>query len=138
MVTKKSICKKKILRSDNAPKPIGPYSQGVKISCGSGCGDFVFLSGQIGIVPETGEIAKGLIEQTHQVMKNISEVLRSCECSLSDVVKSTVYLKNLNDFAEFNEVYAGYFGENPPARTTIEVSSLPRGALIEIDVIAHK
>lgn len=122
----------KVLRTQGAPQPIGPYSQGIEID------GFLFLSGQIGLEPETGRLVDGLAQQTHQVMKNISAVLQSVGCSFSSVVKSTVYLKNMNDFAEFNKIYSEYFSENPPARTTVEVSALPRNALIEIEITAHK
>ncbi len=122
----------KVLHSRIAPQPIGPYSQGIEID------GFLFLSGQIGLKPETGQLADGLAQQTHQVIENIRTILQSVGCSLSSVVKSTVYLKNMNDFAEFNEIYSEYFSENPPARTTVEVSALPRNALIEIEITAHK
>lgn len=122
----------KIIHTQAAPQPIGPYSQGVEIN------GFLFLSGQIGLNPETGELATGLVQQTLQIVKNIQAVLQSEGCSLPNVVKSTIYLKNMNDFAEFNKIYSEYFKEDPPARTTVEVSALPRNALIEIDVIAHK
>ncbi len=128
----------KILYAQNAPQPIGPYSQGIEVD------GFIFLSGQIGLKPD-GQISGVFADQTHQVMKNISAMLESAGCSFSDVVKSTVYLKTMNDFADFNKIYAEYFSSkkagqtvNPPARTTVEVSSLPRNALIEIDIIAHK
>ncbi len=121
-----------ILKTKSAPQPIGPYSQGVEID------GLLFLSGQIGISPETGELAQGLADQTNQVMKNIVSVLESAGCTLANVIKSTIYLKNMGDFSEFNGIYAGYFKENPPARSTVEVASLPRNALIEIEVIAHK
>ena len=87
---------------------------------------------------ETGELVSGLAEQTRQVMNNISAILQSVNASLSNVVKSTVYLKDINDFTEFNRIYSEYFKENLPARTTVEASALPRNALIEIDIIAHK
>ena len=122
----------KALHTQDAPQPIGPYSQGIETN------GFIFLSGQIGSKPETGEMAASLAQQTHQIMKNIQAVLQSEGCSFSHVVKSTVYLKNMSDFAEFNKIYSEYFRENPPARTTVEVSALPRNALIEIDIIAHK
>lgn len=121
-----------ILNTKSAPQPIGPYSQGVEID------GLLFLSGQIGLGPETGELAEGLVEQTHQVLRNIAAVLEAGGCTLSNVIKSTIYLKNMSDFAEFNKIYAEYFKENPPARTTIEVSSLPRNALVEVDIIAYK
>jgi len=129
----------KTLHTKDAPEPIGPYSQGIEIN------GFLFLSGQIGLNPKTGEMAVGLEQQTHQVMNNILSVLQSEGCSLSNVVKSTIYLKNMNDFAEFNKIYSDYFSkwihsekDNLPARTTVEVSALPRNALIEIDIVAHK
>ncbi|MFZ1082092.1 MAG: RidA family protein [Candidatus Kryptoniota bacterium] len=122
----------KVLHTKDAPQPIGPYSQGIEID------GFLFLAGQIGLKPETGEMAAGLTLQTHQVVKNISALLQSTGCSLSNVVKSTIYLQSMNDFSEFNKIYSEYFKENPPARTTVEVSALPRNALIEIDIIAHK
>ena len=122
----------KVLHTKDAPQPIGPYSQGIEID------GLIFLSGQIGLKPETGEMADNLAQQTHQVMKNVSTMLNSAGCSFGDVVKSTIYLKDITCFAEFNKIYSEYFTENPPARTTIEVSALPRNALIEIDIIAHK
>ncbi len=122
----------KVIRTKDAPQPIGPYSQGIEVD------GFLFLAAQIGLKPETGEMTDGLTQQTHQVMKNISAVLQSVGYSFSNVVKSTIYLQSINDFAEFNKIYSEYFKENPPARTTVEVSALPRNALIEIDIIAHK
>ncbi len=122
----------KTLKTSKAPQPIGPYSQGIEIS------GFIFLSGQIGLKPDTGEMVEGLAQQTHQVLKNVSALLESEGCSLSNVIKSTVYLRNMSDFAQFNQTYSEYFKDNPPARTAVEVSALPRNALIEIDVIASK
>ncbi len=122
----------KVIDAKGAPQPIGPYSQGIE------AGGFLFLSGQIGLNPHTGELASGLVQQVHQVMNNIHAVLKSEGCSFSNVVKSTIFLKNIGDFAEFNKIYSEYFKQDPPARTTLEVSALPRNALIEIDVIAHK
>ncbi len=122
----------KIIHTEGAPQPIGPYSQGIVID------GLLFLSGQIGIHPETGKMALDLSQQTSQVMNNIHAVLQSEGCSFSNIVKSTVYLKNMNDFAEFNKIYSEYFKNDPPARTTVEVSALPRNALIEIDIIANK
>ncbi|MCL5034869.1 MAG: RidA family protein [Bacteroidetes bacterium] len=121
-----------ILRTKSAPQPIGPYSQGIDMD------GLLFLSGQIGLSLETGEMVDGLANQTHQVLKNIAAVLEAGGCTLSNVIKSTIYLKNMSDFSEFNKIYAEYFKENPPARTTVEVSALPRNALIEIEIIAHK
>lgn len=120
------------IQTKGAPEPIGPYSQAIEID------GFVLLSGQIGLHPETGQLADGLTEQTDQAMKNISAILQSSGLSLANVVKSTIYLKNISNFVEFNKIYAIYFKESPPARTTVEVSALPRNALVEIDIIAHK
>jgi 2-iminobutanoate/2-iminopropanoate deaminase len=122
----------KKLYTKNAPEPIGPYLQGIEM------GGFIFLSGQIALKPDTGELVEGLAPQTHQVIRNIEAILDASGCTLANVVKATVYLRRMKDFAEFNQVYAGYFKENPPARTTVEVSALPKDALIEIDIIARK
>ena len=122
----------KKLYTKNAPEPIGPYSQGIET------GGFIFLSGQIALKPDTGELVEGLAPQTHQVIRNIEAILDASGCTLANVVKATVYLRRMKDFAEFNQVYAGYFKENAPARTTVEVSALPKDALIEIDIIARK
>lgn len=120
------------LYSKNAPEPIGPYSQGIEMD------GILFLSGQIALRPDTGELVEGLTPQTHQVLSNANAILKSAGCTLANVVKTTVYLRNMKDFPEFNKVYAEYFKENPPARTTVEVSALPKDALIEIDIIARK
>ena len=122
----------KIISTKSAPQPIGPYSQGIETD------GLIFLSGQIGLKPETGELVAGLIQQTHQVMRNVGALLDSAGSSFAKVLKTTVYIRNMGDFAQFNQVYGEYFKENPPARTTVEVSALPKNALIEIDVIAHK
>jgi 2-iminobutanoate/2-iminopropanoate deaminase len=122
---------KKHVVTPQAPRPIGPYSQGV-IS-----GGFLFCSGQIGIDPQTGELVGGGIEpQTEQVLKNLFAVLREAKMGPENVVKATVYLADLGDFGKMNEVYAREFAKDPPARTTIEAGALPKGAKIEIDVIA--
>ncbi len=121
------------VRTDKAPQPFrgAPYSQGVKL------GELVFVSGQIAIDPETNEFAGGTVsEQAERVFANIAAVLEAAGTSLSRVVRTTVYLDNLDDFDAMNEVYAQHVGQPPPARTTFEVSRLPAGALIEIDVIA--
>jgi 2-iminobutanoate/2-iminopropanoate deaminase len=122
----------KILNTKEAPQPIGPYSQGIESD------GLLFLSGQIGLKPETGELAEGVAAQTHQVIQNIRAVLGSAGCSLTNVVKSTVYLRSMSDFTQFNQIYGEYFKVNAPARTTVEVSALPKNALIEIDIIARK
>ena len=117
--------------TDNAPKAIGPYEQGIKV------GDFVYASGQIPLDPKTGAlVVGGIAEQTRQVMKNLRAVLEAGGSSLDRVVKATVFLKNIADFAAMNAVYAEYLGQAKPARSTVAVADLPRGALVEIDFIA--
>lgn len=122
---------KKIIQTDKAPKAIGPYSQGVIE------GDFLFTAGQIGISPTSGQIVQGGIkEETKQVLENIKALLIAGGADLKSIVKTTVYLTKPEDFTPMNEIYAQYFSSEPPARTTVFVSSLPKGALIEIDAIA--
>ncbi len=121
----------KTVATDKAPAAIGPYSQ-AQIS-----GGFVFASGQIPIIPETGEIAKGLEAQAHQVFKNISEILKAADSDISRVVKTTVFIKNMDDFAAINAIYAQYFKEPFPARTCVEVARLPKDVLLECEVIAE-
>ena len=122
---------KKHVVSSQAPKPIGPYSQGV-IS-----GGLLFVSGQIALDPETGELVQGGIEaQVEQVLKNIMAILKEAKMGAEHVVKATVYLADLADFPKLNEVYGRYLGKEPPARSTIQVGALPKGARVEIDVIA--
>ena len=117
--------------SKKAPKPVGPYSQAVSTN------GFVFLSGQIGINPKSGTIESDTIEgQTEQIIKNIEEVLKASKLGLENIVNTTCYLKNINDFKAFNEVYGKHFDKVKPARTTVEVSNLPLGALVEVSVIA--
>ncbi len=119
--------------TENAPKPIGPYSQGIEAA------GLLFISGQIPLDPATGELVSGGIrEQTQRVMENIEAILKAAGMDLSNVVYVTVFLKNLGMFNDFNEVYAKYFNNNKPARTTVEVNNLPRGALIEITAIAAR
>ncbi len=122
---------KKIVATDSAPKAIGPYSQAV-VSNG-----LAFLSGQIPLDPATGQIIDGdIAAQTARVLDNLSSVLAACGSSMSAVLKTTVYLKDMGDFARMNEVYARYFTENPPARATVEAARLPRDVRVEIDCIA--
>ena len=124
---------KSIVKTDKAPHAIGPYSQGVKAKCG----DLLFLSGQIPLDPSTGEVIQGGIEmQTQQVLRNLDELLKAGGSSLDLVVKTTVYLRNLDDFPKMNDVYSHFFRENAPARSTVEVSKLPRQVDVEIDAIA--
>jgi len=122
---------KEILRTDKAPQAIGPYSQGVR------AGGFVFFSGQIPLDPVTGQITGvDSVEQTEQVMKNIEEVLAAANLGFEDVVKTTIFLIDLADFAAVNEVYGRRFQKDPPARSTVEVKGLPRGSRVEIEVVA--
>jgi len=122
---------KEIVLSDNAPRPIGPYCQGVLV------GDFLFTSGQIGLDPGTGELVSPLVsEQTRKALDNLAQVLKARRLSLRDVVKTTVYLSDMKDFPELNRVYGEFFREQPPARTTVGVSSLPMNARVEIEAIA--
>ncbi|MBC7331434.1 MAG: RidA family protein [Synergistetes bacterium] len=124
---------KKKVTTNLAPKAIGPYSQGIK------CGNFLFVSGQIAIDPVTGEVIKGDIKaQTRRVLENIKAIVEAAGGTMESIVKTTCYLRDIALFKEFNETYSEFFGENPPARTTIEVSSLPKeNALLEIDAIAY-
>jgi 2-iminobutanoate/2-iminopropanoate deaminase len=122
---------KKHVESSQAPKPIGPYSQGV-IS-----GGLLFVSGQVPIDPDTGELVKGDIEvQAERALKNVMAILKEAKMGAEHVVKATVYLADLADFAKMNEVYSRYLGKEPPARSTVQVAGLPKGARVEIDVIA--
>ena len=121
---------KKIIFTKNAPLPVGPYSQAVA------CGNFVFVSGQIAIDPKTAKLVKGGFEiQTVQVLENIKSILESVKLSMSDVVKTSVFLGDFADFKVFNAVYARYFEQNPLARTTVQAGLMPE-VLVEIDVIA--
>jgi 2-iminobutanoate/2-iminopropanoate deaminase len=121
----------KYVATSHAPRPIGPYCQGV-IS-----GGFLFCSGQIAIDPETNELVDGDVAvQTEQVMQNLLAVLREAKMGPENVVKTTVFLADLADFARMNEVYSRHLGQKPPARTTAQAAALPRGARVEIDVIA--
>jgi 2-iminobutanoate/2-iminopropanoate deaminase len=122
---------KEVIYTEEAPKPIGPYSQAVK------AGNMLFVSGQIPIDPKTGEVVKGDIkEQTQQVLENIKTVLEAAGYTLNDVTMAFVFLADMNMFPEYNEVYAQYFKEKPPARVTVQAARLPRDVLIEIAVIA--
>ena len=120
-----------IVSTENAPSAIGPYSQAVKT------GNLVFVSGQIPIDPKTGEfVSDEVAEQTEQVLKNLSAVLEAAGSSLNNVVKTTVFLADMNDFAVMNEIYARFFGENKPARATVQAARLPRDARVEIECVA--
>jgi 2-iminobutanoate/2-iminopropanoate deaminase len=124
---------RKIIKTTDAPQAIGPYSQAVE------AGGFVFVSGQIPIDPKTGNVVQADIKgQTKQVMDNARAILMAAGCNMARVVKVTIYIKNMNDFASVNEVYGGYFPVDPPARATVEVSRLPKDVSIEMDFIAYK
>ena len=121
---------KEIIFTEKAPKPVGPYSQAIR------SGDFVFVSGQIAIDPETQKVVEGEIErQTAQVLENIKNILENVDLSLTDVVKTSVFLSDISDLQAFNRVYSKYFEKDPPARTTVQ-ANLMVGVLIEIDAIA--
>lgn len=124
---------KKIISTNKAPKAIGPYSQATEAN------GIVFVSGQIPLNPSTGEvIAGGINEQTKQVLDNVMAVLEAAGCNASNVLKTTCYLKSMNDFQAMNAVYASYFIENQPARAAVEVARLPKDVLIEIEAVAYK
>jgi len=122
---------KKVIKSDKAPEALGPYSQAIQ------AGDYLFTSGQVAIDPATGQLVKGEIrEQARQVMENLNAVLESAGADFSMVVKATVYLADINDFAELNGVYGEYFVSDPPARSAFQVAALPLGAMVEIEMVA--
>jgi 2-iminobutanoate/2-iminopropanoate deaminase len=122
---------KKIVSTEKAPKAIGPYSQAVCIE------NLVFTAGQVGLDPATMELVEGGVEaQTRQVLTNLKHVLESADSGLNFVVKTTVYLKDMRDFPNMNTIYAEFFAENPPARSTVQVAALPKEALVEIECVA--
>ncbi|MGA9352358.1 MAG: RidA family protein [Terriglobales bacterium] len=122
---------KEVISTEGAPKAIGPYSQAIR------AGGLLFTSGQVAIDPATQQVIAGdIAAQTDRVMKNLSAILETAGCSLEKVVRCTVFLKNMNDFGAMNEVYARYFKQSPPARSTVEVARLPKDVQVEIDVIA--
>ena len=122
---------RQVISTKDAPQAIGPYSQAIKAN------GFVFTSGQIAIDPSTQQVVTGDVgAQTERVLRNLSEILEAAGSGLGKVVRSTVFLKDMNDFAAMNQVYGKYFSSTPPARTTVEVARLPKNVLVEIDVIA--
>lgn len=124
---------KKTIETNDAPTAIGPYSQAVAAN------GFVFVSGQIALDPKTGQIIAGDVkDQAKRVMENAKAILAAAGCGMGNVVRTTIYLRNMADFAAMNEVYGGYFPADPPARATVEVSRLPKDALVEVDFIAVK
>lgn len=121
----------KEIKTNNAPQAIGPYSQAIQ------CGNLLFTSGQIPIIPETGELAEGLEAQAHQVFKNIKNLIEAAGSSIDNVVKTTVFIKDMNDFAKINEIYAEYFTEPYPARSCVEVARLPKDVSLEVETIVE-
>ena len=121
----------KVVRTEHAPAAVGPYSQAIIVD------GFVFASGQIGLSPETGEMQDGLVAQAEQIMRNIEAVLDSAGSSFDRVVKTTIFLTDMADFATVNGIYAKAFSAEPPARSTVQVAGLPLGAVVEIEVIAR-
>jgi len=122
---------REVIATDQAPKAIGPYSQAIRAA------GFIFTSGQVALDPATQQVVTGDVGvQTDRVLKNLSAVLKASGSSLEKVLRCTVFLKNMGDFAAMNEVYGRYFAQNPPARSTVEVARLPKDVLVEIDVIA--
>ncbi|APF19688.1 RidA family protein [Calditrichota bacterium LG25] len=123
----------KAIKTDKAPAPIGPYSQAME------SGGLIFTSGQIAIDPQTNALIEGgVVEQAKQVFENLKAVLEAAGSDLDHVVKTTIFLKDMNDFSKVNEIYAAYFGKAVPARSTVEVARLPKDVLIEVDCIAEK
>ncbi|NQS96918.1 MAG: RidA family protein [candidate division Zixibacteria bacterium] len=119
--------------TDKAPQPIGPYSQAIR------AGDFIFTAGQVPVDPAANEVVEGGVQaQTRRSLENVKAVLEAAGASLSDVVKVTVFLKDMNDFAEMNEVYAEYFTDNKPARSAVQVARLPLDVMVEIEAVARK
>jgi 2-iminobutanoate/2-iminopropanoate deaminase len=128
------VADKVVIRTDRAPGPFqgAPYNQAI------GVGDLVFVAGQLGIDLETGELAgAGISEQTEQIMANLGAILEAAGSGLDKLVKTTVFLMDLGDFSGMNEVYARHVGDRPPARSTVQISGLPSGALVEIEAVAH-
>ena len=122
---------KQVILTEKGPKPIGPYSQAIRAN------GFLYVSGQVALDPKTGEMTGGDIrEQTERVLENVKGILEAAGVNLHHVVKTTVFLKDMNDFAAMNEVYAKYFTSAPPARSTVQVARLPKDALVEIELIA--
>lgn len=123
--------KREIISTESAPAAVGPYSQAVRV------GNFIYTAGQIALVPETGKLAEGGIEeQTRQVMKNLANVLEAAGSGLANVVKTTIYVTNLQEFATINQVYGSFFTGDPPARSTVQVAALPLGVNVEIEAVA--
>src|SRR6185369_15281983 len=116
----------KTINTEKAPKAVGPYSQAIVAN------GFVFCAGQIGLDPQSGNLVEGIEEQTHRVVKNLQAVLEGAGSDLTQIVKTTIFIKDMNEYTKVNEIYATYFAENKPARATVEVARLPKDALVEI------
>jgi len=123
---------RKVIHSNDAPEAIGPYAQAIE------AGDFIFVSGQIGIDPESGEVVEGIENQTKQVLENLQAVLKEASVDFTNVVKFTIYLASMDDFATVNDIYGNYLTQPYPARVAIEVSRLPKDVRVEMDAIAYK
>ena len=124
---------KQVLNTEKAPKALGPYSQGIKAGC------LIFLSGQLGLDPVTNDFAAGgVAEQTRQALTNLKNILESSDSKMENVVKTTVFLKDMNDFQAMNAVYGEFFKSEPPARSTVQVAALPKGGLVEIEAIVKQ
>lgn len=121
-----------IIHTDRAPAAVGPYSQAIRT------GNLLFTSGQLGLVPETGALPEGVEAQARQSLANIDAILEASGFEKTDVVKTTVYIRNMNDFALVNGIYAAYFGNHKPARSCVEISRLPKDGLVEIEIVAAK
>jgi 2-iminobutanoate/2-iminopropanoate deaminase len=123
---------KKIIHTNQAPEAIGPYAQAVEID------SFIYTSGQIGLDPATGEMVEGLENQAHQVMRNVTAILEAAEVDTGNIIKAMIFLQNMDDFSVVNEIYASYLESPYPARSAVEVARMPKGALVEVEVIAKK
>lgn len=123
---------KKVIQTNNAPAAVGPYVQAVQV------GDMLYASGQLGLVPATGELAEGIEGQTRQSLQNVDAILEAAGYTKADVIKTTIYLSDMGNFATVNEIYGDYFKENLPARSCVEVAKLPKNGMVEIEVIAAK
>ena len=123
---------KTVVTTEGAPRPVGPYSQAVKLET-----DLLFASGQLGVSPETGELAQGVAAQTEQALRNMEAVLHAAGGALESVLKTTVFLTNMSDFGSVNETYSRFFVSDPPARSCVAVAELPLGASVEIECIAR-
>lgn len=122
----------KIIHTDRAPAAVGPYSQAIQ------AGNLLITSGQLGLEPETGNLPEGVEAQAEQSLKNVDAILAEAGLARTDVIKTTVFIRNMGDFAAVNRIYAAYFGDHKPARSCVEVSALPKNGLVEIEVIAVK